>query len=334
MEHQKTNLSIQFHRIVALWAFIECSLGGLAHAFKLPFTALYVGGGSIFCILLIARYVEAKKIFQALAMVLSIKFLLNPHSPIGAYLAVSFQALLGYVLFRFLPFFRLNVILLFCLGLLESAFQKVLIMSFLYGKNLYKVLDKILQDFSSLLGLSFVPDTLGLFAIYVLFYGIVGIILGILVGNYMLFLEKRNWQNVNKSLKTETWEATDTANEAKRKNKMYFSFLFLLFLLIFLYLSGEQTAWWSVLLSIFAIIFWFSGVLNIIFRYFLPKQSLQYQEEILNILPQIHHIWNFGKESVASISYPRKIFIFLHLFVVNVLFTQDDLPFYSKTDKQ
>ncbi|MFN3316787.1 MAG: hypothetical protein ACK40K_08245, partial [Raineya sp.] len=239
----------------------------------------------------------------------------------------------GYVLFRFLPFFRFNVIMLFCIGFLESAFQKVLVLSFLYGKNLYKVLDKILKDFSDLFALSFIPNTLGLFAIYVLFYGIVGVILGILVGNYVLFLEKRNWENVNKSLKIELLEATDTQNEQRRKNKMYFSLLFLLFLLIFLYFSGEQASWWSVLLSIFAIIFWFSGALSIVFRYFLPKQSLQYQKEILNLLPQIRNIWNFSKKSVASISLPRKIFIFLHIFVVNVLFTQNDLPFWSKTDK-
>jgi hypothetical protein len=84
-------ISIHFHRVVALWAFIECSLGGLAHAFKLPFTALYVSGGSMFCILLIARYVGVANIFQALATVLSIKFFLNPHSPIGGVFGGKFS---------------------------------------------------------------------------------------------------------------------------------------------------------------------------------------------------------------------------------------------------
>ena len=332
MEHQKTNLSIQFHRIVALWAFIECSLGGLAHAFKLPFTALYVGGGSMFCILLIARYVEAKKIFQALGTVLSIKFLLNPHSPIGAYLAVSFQALLGYVLFRFSPFFRLNVILLFCLGFLESAFQKVLIMSFLYGKNLYKVLDKVLQDFSSLLGLNFLPDTFSLFAVYICFYGLVGLFIGFLLGKYILLLEQKNWQFMDIHTNPVV-ELQSLPNKGKREKKMYFSVFFLFLLLVFLYFSGEKMSWWGAFLSILAIFFWFSGVLNMLLPYILPKQSSQYQREILDILPQIQHIWHLSKESVKTVPLPRKLFVFLHTFVLNVLFTQIHLPFGENNDK-
>jgi hypothetical protein len=332
MQVQKSALSINFHRIVALWAFIECSLGGLAHAFKLPFTALYVGGGSMFCIVLIGRHVASRKIFEALASVLSIKFLLNPHSPIGAYLAVSFQALLGYLLFRFLPYFRLNVILLFCIGFLESALQKVLVLSFLYGENLYKVLDKVLKDFSGLLGLGFIPNTLHLFGIYVAFYAFSGLIVGFLLANYVLFLEKKDWQSINEDFQTTIEEKIDLKNSVKGTKKMYFSLLFLLFLVIFLYFSGEKTSWWSALLSVLAIFLWFSGVLNLLLRYFLPKQSLQYQKEIVEVLPQIRKIWYLSWQKVMAIPLLQKPFVFLHTFVVNVLFIHN-LPFYEKTDK-
>lgn len=330
VQSSKSIFSVHFHRIVALWAFVECSLGGLAHALKLPFTALYVGGGSMFCILLIARYTNPERIFQALANVLTIKFLLNPHSPIGAYLAVSFQALLGYVVFRFSPFFRLNVIAFFCLGFLESAFQKVLIMSFLYGNNFFKVLDKILRDFSDLFGLSFLPDTFSVFAIYVCFYGCIGLIMGFLLGKYILFLEQKSWQAIYTG--TENFgEAKDLQSQNRGGIQMYFSLFFLLLLLIFLYFSGEEVSWWGAVLSVLAIFLWFSGLLNFILVYFLPKQSLQYQKEILDLLPQIRNIWYYSKEQVTTLPFPKKVFTLLHIFIVNVLFC--DLPFSTKNDK-
>lgn len=332
MQLEKPVLSINFHRIVALWAFIECSLGGLAHAFKLPFTALYVGGGSMFCILLIGKYLDAKKIFQALASVLSIKFLLNPHSPIGAYIAVSFQAALGYVLFRFLPYFRLNVILLFCIGFLESALQKVLVLSFLYGENLYKVLDKVLKDFAGLVGLSFIPNTLYLFAIYVIFYAFSGLIFGYLIASYVLILEKKDWQSLKNDSQTTFEEKMDLKAPAKGTKKMYFSLLFLLFLVVFLYFSGEKTSLWSVLISVLAIFLWFSGVLNFLLRFFLPKQLQQYQYEIVEILPQIRKIWYLSWKKVEASALLQKPFVFLHTFIVYTLFTYN-LPFHEKTDK-
>lgn len=328
-----TKVSIHFYRIVALWAFIECSLGGLAHAFKLPFTAFYVGGGSMFCIILIARYVGVAGIFQALVTVLSIKFLLNPHSPIGAYLAVSFQALLGYILFRFSPFFYFNAICLFCIGFLESALQKVLVLSFLYGNNLYKVLDKILKNFAELLHLGFLPDTISLFTSYVLFYGLAGLLFGTLVARYILFLEKKQWHSNNVLNYSNINLDVDTPKKHKIIQKVYFSLFFLLALLFFLYFSGENPSWWSVCLSVLTIVFWFGGFLPIVLNYFLPKQSAQYQKQILGMLPQIRSIWHYSYQQSLDFSFSRRIFSFLHIFVVNVLFSEQELPFEHETDK-
>lgn len=311
---------------------MECSLGGLAHALKLPFTALYVGGGSMFCILLIARYVEAKKIFQALTSILSIKFLLNPHSPIGAYLAVSFQAFLGYVLFRCFPFFRLNAILLFCLGFLESAFQKVLILSFLYGRSLYKALDKVLQDFSSLLNLDFTPNTFSLFALYVLFYGLAGLLMGLGASKYVLFLEQKTWQTTYK-LTEATWASTTFQPPQRKHKRIYFSLLFLFLLLAFLHFSGEKISWLEFMLSVLAILFWFSGALGYLLLPLLKKQSWRQQKEIIDFLPQIRAIWYLSKERVKMLSFPRNVFVFLHIFVISTLFVQSDLPFQEQNDK-
>ena len=53
------------------------------HAFKLPFTGLFVGGFAVLCVGLLA-YVErpaASTILRATALVLLVKAVVSPHSP-------------------------------------------------------------------------------------------------------------------------------------------------------------------------------------------------------------------------------------------------------------
>ena len=85
------------NRLTALWALNESGLGGVLHAAKFPFTGIFVGGFAVILISLIARYsnYSFKAILKATAMVLMIKAAVSPHSPFPAYLAVSFQGLLG-----------------------------------------------------------------------------------------------------------------------------------------------------------------------------------------------------------------------------------------------
>ena len=88
-------------KLTALWALNESGLGGFLHVFNSPFTGLIVGGVSILLISLIAYYAENKwqAILKALVIVLIIKMAVSPYSPFGAYVAVSFQAVLGAILF-------------------------------------------------------------------------------------------------------------------------------------------------------------------------------------------------------------------------------------------
>ena len=43
-------------RITALWGFSEATLGGILHAFKIPFTGLFVGSAAVIFISLIAHF--------------------------------------------------------------------------------------------------------------------------------------------------------------------------------------------------------------------------------------------------------------------------------------
>ncbi|MCU0437624.1 MAG: hypothetical protein MUC49_06885 [Raineya sp.] len=329
-------LTIQTYRIVALWAFVECSLGGLAHALKLPFTGIYVGGGSIFCIVLLARFAGVQHILPALATVLSLKFALNPHSPIGAYLAVAFQGIAGYLLFRFSPFHGFNTIFLGFIGLLESALQKILVLTLLYGKAFYQVLDKIITETAKIFAFFNYPNSFHLFGFYVLLYACMGILIGILIHHYTKYIA--NYQSFEsfaqdiESLKPET--ATPTI---KNSFKIWKPIITLVSISVFLYIWGDGNIWKSLLLSIFMIFLWYWGLMK--FVVWLAKKlnwgkwiDLKAQQDIIQLIPTIKSYWLLSYHVSKARPIKERLFTFIHLFVGQVLFRLESLPQGSKQD--
>jgi hypothetical protein len=169
------------NRLAALWALNESGLGGVLHAAKFPFTGIFVGGFAVILISLIARYsnYSFKAILKATAMVLMIKAAVSPHSPFPAYLAVSFQGLLGAFIFSLSKNFKITPIVFGGLALLESAIQKILLTVLFFGMSFWKSVD------------NFVLNTIKLFQLpaefsfsewiamsYVVFYFVMGLILG------------------------------------------------------------------------------------------------------------------------------------------------------------
>ena len=131
------------NRLTALWALNESGLGGILHAAKFPFTGIFVGGFAVILISLIARYsnYSFKAILKATAMVLMIKAAVSPHSPFPAYIAVSFQGLLGAFIFSTTKNFKAAPILFGGLALLESAIQKILLTVLFFGMSFWKSVD-------------------------------------------------------------------------------------------------------------------------------------------------------------------------------------------------
>jgi hypothetical protein len=134
-------------RLTALWALSEAALGGIMHLLSLPFTGLFVGGSAVVLIALIASRSDKPllAIPRALLVVLIIKAMVSPHSPITAYIAVSFQGLVGALLFRFVPSFRTAALMLGVFALLESALQKLLTLTLLFGLSLWESLDAFID---------------------------------------------------------------------------------------------------------------------------------------------------------------------------------------------
>ena len=141
------NRSLAVSRLTALWALTEAGLGGVLHAFRTPFTGIFVGGLAVVLIVLIGHFSEkkAQTILRTLLIVLMVKVAVSPHSPPPAYLAVSFQALAGAFLYNYLSNPRIIGPLLGILALAESAGQKLLTLTILFGESLWTAVDTFVE---------------------------------------------------------------------------------------------------------------------------------------------------------------------------------------------
>lgn len=176
--------------LVGVWAFAESGLGGVMHALKLPFTGIWVGGTAVAVLIVMAavargRYgheplpfrARTSMLFQATALVLAVKLAASPHSPPTAYLAVGFQGLLAAGLLTWMKPFRLAAVLFAVGAMLESALQKLLVMTLIYGAAWFDALDAMMNLAGRHLAWSGLDGSGGL-TVYLAMYTVWGLILG------------------------------------------------------------------------------------------------------------------------------------------------------------
>ncbi|MGD9900337.1 MAG: hypothetical protein AB7T22_14530 [Calditrichaceae bacterium] len=129
-------------RITALWALSEAGLGGILHAFKIPFTGLIIGSSAVIFMTLLACFSDKKNtILRATLLVLIVKGFVSPHTPFTAYLAVGLQGLFGEFIFRWIKYPGIAAPLLGALALFQSGIQKIIILTVVFGNNLWNSID-------------------------------------------------------------------------------------------------------------------------------------------------------------------------------------------------
>ena len=172
------------NRLTAFWALTETGLGGFLHAFRLPFTGLFVGGLAILWMALIARFTvkPAKTILTSGALVLVLKGVLSPQSPPTAYFAVGIQILLGALFFLGKRWLGPKTLVLTVLTVLLSAIQKVIILTLLFGNTLWQSIDvlgaQITAQMSGLLPK--ISASSWLIGLFFGFYALGGLLIGML----------------------------------------------------------------------------------------------------------------------------------------------------------
>jgi hypothetical protein len=275
---QMTNQSnsSNIFQLTAIWAFLEVTLGGILHALRVPLTGFLVGGSAVIILAVMSLNTtnKVKTILQATFYVILVKAGASPHSPPPAYLAVAFQGIAAALFFTLVKNFRIAVLLFSIVSMIESASQKFIIMTILYGESIWKAFDSFSKSVLDSFGFQVESNVAYNYIIgYVLLYSFWGLILGIWIGGVRqrLPLNKKRW--------TDEVSSVDES-ESVRKPRSFKSIFFLYYLMMMVGILGvfivieEDTnnLIYIVIRSVAAIILVF-GVVNPLFKWWLKKQT-------------------------------------------------------------
>ena len=302
-------LAIQ--RLTALWAFAESGLGGMLHALQLPFTGLIVGGLSVIIITLIAKFSfnNISSIIKSLVIVLIIKLTISPYTPFPAYIAVSFQALLGCMLFNLMKVNYVSVLLLSIISMIESAIQKLLILTLIFGQSFWKATNAFIIFVANQFNYNNINGAHWLIGIYLAIYIIGGILIAILafktIKNISHITEMPLLVNDNTIIRNEK-------KIKKRKTQIVYSFIILCLISVILFFFNKDQHPYLSILKVFswtisAIFLWYYFITPLFTRLvvlLLQKNKSKYSSEVAEIIlmtPQLKNItysaWIYSKQN-------------------------------------
>lgn len=324
-----------YYRLIALWVLCEGILGGMMHTIKIPFTGIVVSSGAVICICLIAYYVPVKgAILRATIIVAIFKLMLSPHTPPTAYVAVFFQGFIGQILFLSLRFFRLSCILLAVLALVESAIQRILVVTVLYGDNFWKAVNEFIRK---LTGNSLVNNySLTVAAGYVIMHVFIGLLVGVFAGS--IVWQSRSWSILHREYlipQTDEEHNEIRPNTTKKKKKTKYLFLFIWIALIILFLQSylhigkslipAQVSLQIILRSLLIILTWYfliNPLLSSLIKNWLNRQQIKSQSDInqiVLILPSARDIFLKSWELSSSAKGLKRLSVFCKIVLVNTL---------------
>jgi nucleoside-triphosphatase THEP1 len=284
-----------YYRLIALWVLCEAMLGGIIHGFKIPVSGLIVGSCAVICICLIAYYVPVKgAIIKATIIVAIFKMMLSPQAPPPAYIAVFFQGLMGELLFWEKRFFRLSCLLLGVIALLESGLQRIIVLTIIYGNDLWKAINdfingitkqKITTNYSLIIGGG-----------YVLLHFVSGLLAGWWASVLPARITKWGKEEGNKIVIRNDF-ATTVPARSKRKWQLKKGLFIVWVLLILLYVQSysrigtpllpSHISLKILLRSLIIILSWYfilGPVLKQLLHYWLQKKKTQSQQDIQQVL--------------------------------------------------
>lgn len=310
-------------------------LGSIIFTFKLPVSGLLIGSCAVTCISLIAWYHPAKgAILKATVIVAIFKMMLTPQAPPPAYIAVFFQGLLGELLFWKRKYYRAACIALAVLALLESAFQRIIVVTVLYGNDIWVAINQFLNR---LAGTSQVTD----YSYFIiLWYVLVHIIVGIIVGVWAGFLPAK-LKTMNDVLKQYMVDASDAALQegatrpAKKKRRIVMFVIWITLLLLYVQsffkigvpVLPNDTILRILIRSVIIVLTWHflvSPVLKQLLHKWLQKkkrQSAEQVQQVLNLLPSTRNMvaksWALSADKTGM----KRIFLCCQIILVNTFNT-------------
>lgn len=330
-------------RLTALWALSEGFLGGFLHLAKIPFTGLILGNVAVILITLISKFSDKNgAILKATLIVLIVKGILSPYTPLTAYLAVSLQGILGELLFinRKMP--QVSAVLLGILVSLFSSIQKVFFLTVVFGRNLWESIDQfaviIFKDFFGLIN-----SNIAVSKWLILIYASIHLVFGILGGIYAARLSRRADSLLNSGNKSifdisAYTEENIVKPKTKSKHKRWWFkpsgiFFFIVSVTVFAFsyfypeLSGVKKDSVLIMLArgILLMFIWYkfaSPLLMLGFKKIIDKKKNKYTSEIENVvgsLPLFKSIVGFCWRETAANKGIKRLHRFFSLTLFNLL---------------
>lgn len=314
----KNNKSI-IDKLTALWALNESGLGGFLHVLNSPFTGLIVGGIAILLISLIAYYAENKwqSILKALVIVLIIKMAVSPYSPVTAYVAVSFQAIFGAFLFSNFSWKGATLVILGVVTFLQSALMKLLKLTIVYGTEFWEAINIYGSWIQQ--KINFITEsstTSVLITIYILVYGVSGILAGLFIKSLITIISNKNQDDFY--LEPNNIASEKRTRKVSSKTKIIWIWLATVTVIVmaFAFFGGPMFGWkkaiYIILRSFLILMLWYvvlGPLLLKAVRKYLNKKESQYKDDIANamdLFPYFRQIITFTwKETKHLKGYTR-----------------------------
>ena len=333
---EQRRLALQ--RLTALWAFSESGLGGVMHALQIPFIGLVVGGLAVIIISLIAFISEgnSSQILKSLLIVLMVKAIVSPYTPFPAYVAVSFQGLMGFVLFGLLRVNFISILLLSLLAMIESAIQSLLILTLFFGQSFWKATDGLFNFIAKQFGMSSINSSYWIAGAYILLYVVGGVFISIAAYKLIkTFSSKENFISLNKNiLENKNFSGVIDKRKNKKKTLFFIAILSAISIIIFLLAPDTEQGWYDVLKTISytvtAIFIWYliiSPLFTKLIQWLLKKNESRYSTEVSNILSLLPVLKQLSAkawiESNANKGFKRLYFFVATLICWSLISTDD-----------
>lgn len=322
MNYQKPTKII--NRLTALWAVSESGLGGFMHALKIPFTGFFLGAFAIVIISLIAFHSEKKwnAVLLATSIVMIIKAVASPQSPPTAYLAVAFQGLMGAAVYSLFTVKKISAALFGIIAMAESALQKLLILTLVFGKNIWLALDDffagIIKDFHLNVHYSF---SFWLIAIYVFVYVLWGVFIGWWSARLCFSLNEKALLTLSQFGKIENADSTKlNATATRSKRFVFIAIVLLLMVLIFVFEGSFNKALYAFLRTIAALLLLFyivSPVTKFLLNRWLKHEGEKKKSEINSVLDEVPEIKNYLQPAFQMAKQHHRGILIYSAFVVN-----------------
>lgn len=264
--------------------------------------------------------------------------MLSPQAPPPAYIAVFFQGLMGEILFlQNRKMFKLSCIILAILALLESGLQRILVLTIVYGNDLWKVINdfingltrqKVATNYSLLIGSGYV---------------LLHLITGVLIGWWASVLPGRieSWNKEDKYKIEINEEPSTIIPSANKKRKRLKKGLFIIWIiLIALYAQsyfniGQPLLPTHIAVKIFirsliivlSWIFIIGPLLKQILHRWLQKEKTNSQleiKEVLQILPSTQQLVIQSWKKSAHLKGRNRLSFFSKMILVNALRNEEN----------